>query len=289
MKSLILLIIFTISLFASSILNYNIYNRTDRVDIMITFDTPYNEKVIKHKAGQQLIIKLQNTTIESPKFKRINSKFVKSIKIVQVGSYTQIIAKISPSTKLLVSKTSDGYGLRLRFKEKSVTKNRDTINNSLTTLPTKKETQIPTSYIIVVSLLFIGVIVLFFINKKVKLKTDNQPSWLFKNNKPTKLEKNSNEISISFRKKLDKENSVIMIDYQNRSYLILSGRSNILLDTFIDNKPVSQEEFDSILKNKTQELDEFLKVENSKLKLEDDLLKAYKEKAARLMYSEENN
>ena len=61
---------------------------------------------------------------------------------------------------------------------------------------------------------------------------------------PTALDSN---VSIRFQKNIDSSNSVVMLDFGEQSYLVLMGASNILLDKFTDNKPVSQEDFETIL------------------------------------------
>ncbi|MEK6658597.1 MAG: hypothetical protein AABY36_02820, partial [Campylobacterota bacterium] len=115
MIRLLLIFIIPFSLYASKILSYNIYDRTDRVDVMITFDTPY-EGVIKQKTNDSAIsIKLQDTSIESSKIKQLSSKYIKSITISPMQGYTEIVAEVPPSVTLQASKTSDAYGLRLRF------------------------------------------------------------------------------------------------------------------------------------------------------------------------------
>ncbi|MFT7860810.1 MAG: hypothetical protein ABXS93_07720, partial [Sulfurimonas sp.] len=110
-----LLFLLPLSLFGSKILSYNIYERTDRADVMITFDTPYTGVIKQSKGRSKTLLKLENTSIESTKVKKVNSKYLKSLTITPLLGYTQIVAVTPGSTKLIASKTSDGYGLRLRF------------------------------------------------------------------------------------------------------------------------------------------------------------------------------
>ena len=60
------------------------------------------------------------------------------------------------------------------------------------------------------------------------------------------------------------------------------GSNNILLDKFNDNKPVTQDDFDTILQNRHQELDDFLQEGNIQ---EKDPMQIYKEKAANISYT----
>lgn len=157
------------SLFGAKILSYNIYERTDRADVMITFDTPYSG-VIKQSTGQsKMILKLEDASIESPKIKKVNSKYLKSITITPLAQYVKIEALTPQSVRLIASKTSDGYGLRLRFTQASSiqqTTQSGANQNDLSALPTKQGENLSTSYYIVVGILIIGILILFLSQNK---------------------------------------------------------------------------------------------------------------------------
>jgi len=295
-KSFLFLLILSFSLYASNILSYNIYDRTDRVDIMITFDTPYSGIIKQSISNSAISIKLQDATIESAKLKQLSSNFIHSLSITPMAGFTKIVALVPPSIKLSASKTSDSYGLRLRFTKKVASSN---INNakesiSLSSLPTKKTNDINQSYYIVVAILIIGIIILFFIKKRItpaqfkeqKQKLNkNNTSWLFKETKVnnTQNNNNNNDVSIRFQKPIDSENSVLMLDFGEQSYLVMMGNSNVLLDRFKDNKPQSQNDFNTILQDRHKELDNFLNPKN-KIKEAKEPLQAYKERAATISY-----
>ena len=119
-------------------------------------------------------------------------------------------------------------------------------------------------------------------------------SWLFNSNETTPTQNTQENmqplqqttsddmISIRFQKAIDNQNSVVMLDFANESYLVLMGNGNILLDKFKDDKPTSQQEFDSILQERNQELEDFLGTREKK-----EPLQAYKERAASLIYADE--
>ncbi len=311
-----LLFLLPLSLFASKILSYNIYDRTDRADVMITFDTPYSGIIKQSRGKSKIIIKLEDASIESPKIKKIASRFLRSVAITPLKGETQIIASVPQSVKLLASKTADGYGLRLRFTDKAATKHKtatqqaqNKTDNTLSNLPTKKGDDLTQSYYIVVAILIIGIIILLYIKRKTtpakpKQNTQEQQQqktpWLFNANNAAqqktpltqeKAKESANEISIRFQKAIDAQNSVVMLDFGAQSYLVLMGKSNILLDKFYENRPSSQEEFESILQNRHEELENFLNAENNttvhtKMQ-EKEPLQAYKERAASLVYNDE--
>jgi hypothetical protein len=266
---------------------------------MITFDTPYEGVIKQKKTDSKIIIKLLDAEIESAKLKQLSSKFLYSLSITPMSNYTKITASVPKNIHLRASKTTDGYGLRLRFNIKPDTKKdiqQDDVKNPLSILPTKKDDALSKDYYIVISILIIGILILLFIkNKTSSSKTKKQPnSWLFKENtqenktKQNIQEDDTSDASIRFKKKLDDANSVVMLDFAQQSYLIVIGNGNILLDKFKDNKPQTQDEFDAILQERHKELNEFLKA-NSQIQDEQtskpkDALEAYTQKAASISY-----
>lgn len=287
------LIIFLIPLLlsASKILSYNIYDRSDRVDVMITFDTPYDGTIKQRVDEGAITIKLENTSIESSKIKQLTSKYIKSVTITPMQGYTQIVAQVPPSVTLQASKTSDAYGLRLRFATSippTMQEQKEAQNPATNTLPTKKEDDISSSYYIVITLLIVGIIALLIIKKRVAQpmqKKQPTASWLFKEQTPmehkeVEQQMNASNVAIRFQKPLDSENSVVMLDFANQSYLVLMGKGNIILDKFTENIPTSQDDFNSILQSRHKELESFL---NSDKPVKEPL-QAYKEKAASILY-----
>ncbi len=294
MIKLLLIFILPFSLYASKILSYNIYDRTDRVDVMITFDTPYEGLIKQSLSDSNILIKLEDASIESAKVKKLSSKYIKSITITPMSGYTQISANVPPSITLQASKTSDSYGLRLRFTTaapapQSTAKPQQAESPALASLPTKKSDDIEQSYYIVIAILIIGIIILFYIKKRVSTQpnTKKTSSWLFAESNPTEPTKikqpsiSNNDVTIRFQKSLDEQNSVVMLDFGEQSYLVLMGKNNILLDRFTHNRPTTQDDFESILQSRHQELDNFLNGSNEDSK---EYFQAYKEKAASVRY-----
>jgi len=295
-KLLLLFMLLPLSLFASKIISYNIYDRTDRVDLMITFDTPYSGVIKQSKHSKKIIIKLTNAQIESSKIKQLSTKFLQSIVLTPRGEDTQITANVPKGVHFIASKTTDGYGLRLRFTNKPLIKREKQIQKvDKLDLPTKKETALDKNYYLVISIMLFAIVILFFLQKRIKAKTQADSPWLFKENKSEKKSPQSkqeeNKVSIRFQKNIDEKNSVVMIDFAQQSYLVLMGENNILLDKYVDNQPTTQEDFNAILRERHQELDEFLKVEKKSEPISTpptEPLQSYKQKAASLIYSEES-
>ena len=305
----LLLLLLPLSIYASKILSYNIYERTDRADVMITFDTPFNGVIKQSSSSSKIIIKLSNTSIESSKIKRVSSKYLQSLSITPLKNYTQITALVPSFVKVVASKTSDAYGLRLRFKSKTalqkpsksrVTADAAALSNPFAALPTKKNTDLSNSYYLVVSILVIGIIILLVIKKRIQTPPKEKPSnsWLFKSNQEMEQQAKqepannsiSENVSIRFQKQINDDNSVVMIDFLDQSYLVLMGNSNILLDKFKDEKPSTQEEFETILQDRHRELEDFLgsnSTQAAPIKTKEPL-QSYHERAASLVYGEDH-
>ncbi len=313
MRFLLLFFFIYSTLFGAKILSYNIYDRTDRADVMITFDTPYKGVIKQSITKNKIIIKLGDASIESAKIKKIASRYLHSLTITPMAHQTQIVATVPNGVHFIASKTADAYGLRLRFTTKKTAKKQHTTTQHstqefTTNLPTKKENNLSTSYYIVVGILIVGIIILFVLRKKIVAKNTNMQKetnsqWLFAQNKhsqetqeptkPTQVQNmGENPISIRFQKIINDNASVVMLDFENTSYLIfIGGNNSFLLDKFVENKPQTQDDFETILQNRHQELDEFLQVEDTQTSTKfinkQEAFQAYTQKAGAISSYEE--
>ena len=82
MKKLALLLLLPAILFGSKILSYNIYDRHDHVDVMLTFDTPYEGVLRQNRQGDVIVIKLEAATIDTPIAKEVTSNFLQKLSIL---------------------------------------------------------------------------------------------------------------------------------------------------------------------------------------------------------------
>jgi len=272
----ILFLCLPLFLFGSKILSYNVYERSNRVDIMLTFDTPYEGKLSKTVLNNKTVLKLKGASIEAPKIKNITTSYLHKMTITPINSHTEIILQTAPNVLMSASKTSDSYGLRLRFtkgapvkKTSAVTKAISSVTN---TLPTKKVNELNNSYYIVIAILLLGIIIMLWLKKKMGVPTakGKQP-WLFKGG--TKKE----GVTVRFQKPLDPKNRVAMLEYEGQSYLVVIGNSNLLLDKYKGDKPITtQGEFDKVLDENRSELDSYLQLDANEV----EPLQSYKEKAS---------
>jgi len=295
MKKLALILLIPAILFGSKILSYNIYDRHDHVDIMLTFDTPYEGVLRQNRQGDVIVIKLEEASIDSPLVKTINSEFLQKLSISPNADQIQIVANVPSNVILQASKTSDSYGLRLRFNPllPSPLKNSVAAQNAATisTLPTKQGNEFEQSYYVVIGILVVGIGILFWLKqgiskKTIRMREEPKAPWSFNSDKKSNPILSSTAslastlggggVHIRFQKTLDASHSVAMLDFGTQSYLVLLGNNTILLDKFQDNIPISQNEFETMLKSKHQELDGFFQLGTT----QDESFDSYKEKAS---------
>lgn len=287
MKNLILLLLLSSVVWGSKILSYNIYDRHERVDVMLTFDTPYEGVLRQNTQGDTITIKLESASIDTPLDKSIVSEYLKKLTISPIEDQIQISAKVGSNVILQASKTSDSYGLRLRFIPRTpvspmgIATPKDQPNVSV--LPTKPGNEFEQSYYVVIGILILGIIILIWLKQSIAKKTWSL-NGLVKNNSittppmatPANSPLGNGGVNIRFQKTLDPAHSVAMLDFGTQSYLVLLGNNTILLDKFQDNIPITQNEFETLLRSKHQELDSFFQLGHA----QDETFDTYKEKAS---------
>jgi len=289
MKKIVLLLLLSTLVWGSKILSYNVYDRHERVDVMLTFDTPYEGVLRQNQQGGLITIKLEEASIDTPLNKNINSTYLQNITITPIGDQIQITAKVSKNVVLQASKTSDSYGLRLRFSTPAtVPLTAEDTTEKISGLPTKNGSEFEQSYYVVIGILVIGIGILFWLKQNIATRATAihaapKTPWSFNASTkktipiPTPLSSlEGGGVQIRFQKSLDPIHSVAMLDFGTQSYLVLLGNNTILLDKFQDNIPITQNEFETLLRSKHQELDGFFQLGTT----QDESFDSYKEKAS---------
>jgi len=64
---------------SANLLTHNIYERTDRVDVMLSFDSPYEGKISQKKGGNITTLNLSDLTYDKLIEKNINSTILQAI------------------------------------------------------------------------------------------------------------------------------------------------------------------------------------------------------------------
>ncbi|MDX1809465.1 MAG: hypothetical protein R3331_07985 [Sulfurospirillaceae bacterium] len=284
MKKILFLLILTTFTYATNLLTHNIYDREDRVDIMLSFDSPYAGQIFQDKSQHTISLKLADLSFNQSIKKTINSKIIQALSIVPNKNNLIITLTSKKSIDVIASKTTDGFGLRIRAKlakpiADSTINALSQNNTNVQDIKTFQDSSlIDTRYIIVVTFLFILLIIMIWLKRRVTkaVPEKKQRSWLFKNIVPK-----SADIKIIHKKPIDPKNSLIVLEYENKRYLVMSGNSNVLLDTFGSQDLENGSDFEQAFEDNRKKLDEYLKLQDRKL--ED-----YKDKASNEYLYEQN-
>ncbi len=277
MRYVFFILFFTKLLFGVNLLTYKIYDRENRIDLMLTFDEPYNGKIKKRKIEGYTIIKLYNLKYNDEIKESVDSKVAKEVDIIPRKNSLYVLFKSQKDINLQVDKTIDNFGLRVRALLKTPPKELEPMP---VVSPIKKEDKesddlkigqnssisIGYGYYIALFSLIVIAVILYFLRNALKDKK-SVGGWLFKKVK-------NNEIEIKFQRPLDARNRVVLIEYKNSSYLLLIGNSNLLLDKFPLKSIKKEDEFEDIFEKNRQRLDEYLK-------LNDEKFQNYKEKVSK--------
>jgi hypothetical protein len=198
---------------------------------MLSFDSPYNGKITQIQRDDGTLITLTDASYNGSVSESINSDFVKEFILSSKDNRIKMLLKSQAPLFVIASKTTDGFGLRIRIKNHSNTQSNSTVldtfdNNNFDELKTKNEVKIPNSYFIIIAILFLVVFILFLIKKRLNSKNFTK-SWLFGN-----INVQTTNTKVIFQKQIDTQNRLFLLEFEDRQYLILSGPSNLLLDKF---------------------------------------------------------
>jgi hypothetical protein len=276
MKLILTFLLLSFELFASNILSYKIYERGDRTDLLLTFDTPYAGRISQKETLNSTTLLLYDTHYKEQTSKPISSAFLTQFSIIPQNNRTAIVLSLGKDVTFKVSKTVDNYGLRLRFYKqtsaKPIIKPTTSIATSTSTLRTKPDSQSNTNYIYVVIFLILAIFILLLIKKRID-KNGTGKSWLFKDGKSS-----SEQFNILFQKPIDATNKVVLLEVNQRQYLVILGNSHLLLDTYGEHQITNEDGFESILRDNQEELNSYMKIPENQTST--DPLQSYKDKAS---------
>lgn len=281
MRFIFIILFLTKLLFGVNLLTYKIYDRENRIDLMLTFDEPYNGKIKKRKIEGYTIIKLYDLKYNDEIKESVDSKVAKEVDIIPRKNSLYVLFKSQKDIDLQVDKTIDNFGLRIRALLKNpmpepepmpvvspIKDKKDEVEEKKDDLKIGENSSLSIGYGYYIALFSLIVIafILYFLRNALRDKK-SVGGWLFKKVK-------NNEIEIKFQRPLDARNRVVLIEYKNYLYLLLIGNSNLLLDKFPLKSVKKEEEFEDIFEKNRQRLDEYLK-------LNDEKFQNYKEKVSK--------
>ncbi len=273
MRIFALFIAIALPIFASNLLTYNVYERSDRVDVMLSFDAPHEGSISQKNDASSITLTINDLSYDKLIEKSINSPIIQELLIApEKNNSLKVVLKSDKKISVTASKTVDGFGLRIRSSIASAQSQSSEAKPALTPLQTQTSSSdsiVDTRYIVVIIVLVLLVAFLFWLKKKVKsgnltlfkpTQKNNSKSWLF--NPASNKEE---EVTLLHKKAIDNQNSVVLFEYGNIRYLVMTGNSNVLLEKFQNGEVKNDGEFEKVFEENRRRLDEYLKLQDTKL------------------------
>lgn len=264
MRLLLSLCVFVISTYASNLLTYNVYERSDRVDIMLSFDAPHEGSIAQKNDATSITLTINDLSYDRLIEKSINSTIIQELSVVpEKNNSIKIILKSDKQISVIASKTVDGFGLRIRASILQSPAQKPAAVTSSTSTSTSASDMLDTRYILVIVVLLILVGLMLWIKKRIgnpSVAKTNGKSWLFNPKTGT-----SQEVTLLHKKPIDNNNSVVLFEYGSIRYLVMTGNSNVLLEKFENGEVKDNSDFEKIFEENRRKLDDYLKLQDTKL------------------------
>ncbi|WP_169765794.1 excinuclease ABC subunit A [Campylobacter curvus] len=279
MKFILLFLGAMLPIFASNLLTYNIYERTDRVDIMLSFDAPYEGNIFQKREKNTTSLILNSLNYEQSVNKNINSKIVQELDIEPKQNSLILNLKSQDAIIVNASKTTDGFGLRIRVSPKNTASQvanmpqaSAKIEPPTQALQSEPEPIVDARYFIVLGVLLALLIFLFIFKKIMVSKSEFSGFANTKNSEPNStksinwlLKNQNNDVNVIYEKPLDRVNKLMLLSYENRRYLVLVGSSNVMLDSFGEEKIQNEQDFTAFFEENKKKLGAFLQERQNSL------------------------
>ena len=303
-------LLFFVALWGSNLSTYNVYERSDRVDIMLSFDAPYSGAILQERKDGVITLLFKDLQNDQNIEKSINSSILQELLFEPRGQNLALVIKSDAQVAVSASKTTDGFGLRIRVTPENAA------NSAATTALSPQETReniteatnlsgdqnasnltqsaqgaslnlgaqngdvnfmtqgmsdmIDYRYYSVLGVLALLLVVLLFV--KAKLKNKQKTIKTKRENGWFEKVKSDDGVEIIYEKPLDDTNKVVLFQHLDRRYLVLTGTSNVLLDKFGEEQMTSEQDFQSFFEENQKKLNAY--IENRQT------LDAYKDKAS---------
>lgn len=299
-----------IALWGSNLSTYNVYERGDRVDIMLSFDAPYSGAILQERKDGAITLLFKDLQNDQNIEKSVNSSILQEILFEPRGQNLALVIKSDAQVAVSASKTTDGFGLRIRVTPEN------TANSAAATALSPQETReniteatnlssdqntsnltasaqgaglnlgaqsgdvnfmtqgmsdmIDYRYYAVLGVLALLLVVLLFV--KAKLKNKQTMRKTKRENNWFEKVKSDEGVEVIYEKSLDDTNKVVLFQHLDRRYLVLTGTSNVLFDKFGEEHMTSEQDFQSFFEENQKKLNAY--IENRQT------LDAYKDKAS---------
>jgi len=267
MKLLSLLFLALTSLFSANLLTYNVYERSDRIDVMLSFDSPHEGGISQKNDASSITLSINDLHYDKMVEKSINSAIIQELVIIPDKNSLKVMLKSDKKISVVASKTVDGFGLRIRGSIMQASAQAPTMTPIATTTPSTSSVEdiLDTRYIIVIGVLIFLVGIMLWVRKRMNTSVKNAStnggkSWLF--NPKTGVSK---EVTLLHKRPLDNQNSVVLFEYGDIKYLVMTGNTNVLLEKFQHGEVKDNSDFEKVFEENRRRLDEYLKLQDTKL------------------------
>lgn len=267
MRILLALLMALSSIMASNLLTYNVYERSDRIDVMLSFDSPHEGSLSQKNDATSITLTVNDLHYDKMVEKSINSPIVQELILIPDGNSLKVVLKSDKRISVVASKTVDGFGLRIRGTVLQASTQQPTaIEPTPKPLDTSASSDfLDTRYMIVVAVLIVLALIMLWVRKRLTLSSSrahsgNNKSWLF--NPKTGLPQ---EVNLLHKKTLDNQNSVVLFEYGNIKYLVMTGNTNVLLEKFQNGEVKDTNDFEKVFEENRRRLDDYLKLQDTKL------------------------
>jgi len=267
MKLLSLLFLALTSLFSANLLTYNVYERSDRVDVMLSFDSPHEGGISQKNDVASITLNINDLHYDKMVEKSINSAIIQELVIIPDKNSLKVMLKSDKKISVVASKTVDGFGLRIRGSIMQASAQPPATAPVATTTPSTASVEdiLDTRYLIVIGVLIFLVGIMLWVRKRMNTSVKNASnnggkSWLF--NPKTGVSK---EVTLLHKRPLDNQNSVVLFEYGDIKYLVMTGNTNVLLEKFQHGEVKDNSDFEKVFEENRRRLDDYLKLQDTKL------------------------
>ena len=304
------LLLFFAALWGSNLSTYNVYERSDRVDIMLSFDAPYSGAILQERKDGAITLLFKDLQNDQNIEKSVNSSILQELLFEPRGQDLTLVIKSDARVAVSASKTTDGFGLRIRVTPENAANSaaatalspqeiRENITETTNLSGDQNASNLTSSaqgaglnlgaqsgdinfmtqgmsdmidyrYYSVLGVLALLSVVLLVI--KAKLKNKQKTIKTKRENGWFEKVKSDESVEIIYEKPLDDTNKVVLFQHLTRRYLVLTGTSNVLLDKFGEEQMTSEQDFQSFFEENQKKLNTY--IENRQT------LDAYKDKAS---------
>ena len=277
MKFFVLLFASLSFLYSSNLVTYNIYERNDRIDIILSFDTPYEGAISQQNSTSFITLTLNGARYDRLIEKSINSPLIQELLISPEGKNLKVTLKSDKHISVVASKTVDGFGLRIRGTYQANGRQNQSANASSDERlgdTASSSSSWGRFFGVGFVILLIGLFVFWIrrtLNSDSLLKNNlaygSEETWLVHTEESQPISHSSlvDEVNILYKKPLDSDNSVVLFEYNHGKYLVLTGNTNVLLERFYDGEIKNKSDFEKIIEENKTSLNTYLQVGNTKL------------------------